>query len=134
MEVVQVPERGVRFQTAAAEGGRYPLDTVGWEKAEWVWRELWTRARTEGCSDELLRLAAVVGVVRASAAGGLAPLRRAEVLATPCDAYRLRARKLLVVRSKWKSLHAVDVADDLHVVLAAWLKRRAVLVAEHIEG
>ncbi|MGW2483228.1 tyrosine-type recombinase/integrase [Streptomyces sp. NPDC001571] len=134
MDMGKVPERRVPSTTAAVDGGRYPLDTVGRAKAEWVWRELWTQARTEGCSDEVLRLAAIVGVVRASGAGGLAPLRRAEVLATRCGAYRPRARKLLVVRSKWKSLHTVDVADDLHVVLAAWLKRRAALVAEHIGG
>ncbi|MFC7304685.1 tyrosine-type recombinase/integrase [Streptomyces monticola] len=97
-------------------------------QAEWVWSTLWSAATAADAPDELVRLAAMVGIVRVSRA------RRAEVLALTTGSYRPRARRLTVARTKWGRIHTVPVDDDLHAVLRKWMRVRGRLVEAHVEG
>ncbi|MEV3855543.1 hypothetical protein AB0J38_14585 [Streptomyces sp. NPDC050095] len=96
-------------------------------RAEWVWREVWSQAVSEGSPDDVVRLAVMVGAVRVTLA------RRAELCRVRLSDHRPVSRKLTVRRTKFQQIHTVDVDDDLHRVLTDWRARRKRLVGE-LEG
>ncbi|WP_428950910.1 tyrosine-type recombinase/integrase [Streptomyces sp. cg35] len=97
------------------------------ERSEWVWREVWSQATAEDAPDDVVRLAAMVGIVRATRA------RRGELVRMQLSDHAPVRRKLMVRVTKFQQVTTVDVDDDLHRVLGEWRTRRRRLVAE-LEG
>ncbi|MFC8124483.1 tyrosine-type recombinase/integrase [Streptomyces sp. NPDC057302] len=98
------------------------------DRAEWVWRELWTLAAAEDATDETVRLAAMIGITRLTEArrGELANLRVGDV--------DLKGGHVTVRRTKFQQIHTLPLDPDLQRVLETWTKRRERLVQRHIEG
>ncbi|MDQ8704898.1 hypothetical protein RCO28_20725 [Streptomyces sp. LHD-70] len=82
----------------------------------------------DDASAEIVRLAAVVGIVRVTRA------RRGEVLAMTVASFHPRRRQVTVRRGKFEQLFTAPVDDDLHAVLARWVRVRGRLIAENVEG
>ena len=121
--------------TAALDGlaGRYPRPTVDLAEAEWVWRDLASRASRVPVRDEEVRLAVIAGLARCTGAryGDLLRVTVDDLaLDPPGDGVggvvRVRHGKHRTVRD-----HVLDAAAA--AVLARWLEVREELCAD-LEG
>jgi len=113
--------------SGTTDRGRYPRPTVSLEEAEWVWRTLATQAMEEGAKPETVRLAAVVGLARATGA------RYGDLLRCTVRSLDLGAGRVDVEHGKHRVArgHGLDAGTVL--VLRRWLDVRADLCAE-LEG
>ncbi|HZG03633.1 MAG TPA: tyrosine-type recombinase/integrase [Streptomyces sp.] len=113
--------------SGTTDRGRYPRPTVSLEEAEWVWRTLATQAMEEGAKPETVRLAAVVGLARATGA------RYGDLLRCTVRSLDLGAGRVDVEHGKHRVArgHGLDAGTVL--VLRRWLDVRAELCAE-LEG
>lgn len=105
-----------------------PVRAGFWEQAERVWQALWVQAVAEDAPDDVVRLALMVGVVRATGA------RRAELTRMSVGDVRPHKRELTVRRTKFRQLVTVPIDDDLKRVVDEWAKRRRRLVKELAGG
>ncbi|NOV99935.1 hypothetical protein [Isoptericola chiayiensis] len=130
-------------QQETGTDGRYPRPPVSFDEAEWVWRELSVEAlRPEG-KPEVVRLAVVAGLTRATGAryGDLLRVRAEDLeLGTPA-APRGRVGgdrpagegSVLVRHGKHRTLRRHRVPAEVVVVLRHWMAVRTELAAE-LEG
>lgn len=98
------------------------------ERAESVWRELWTLAVDEDAPDATVRLAAMLGITR------LTQARRGELAGLRVEDVDLRGGSVTVRRTKWQQVHTLPTDPALEGVLAVWVRRRTQLVGRHLEG
>lgn len=127
-----------------AGGARYPRPTVSLEEAEWVWRELSVDALRPDGKPEIVRLAVIAGLTRATGAryGDLLRVRAEDLDLGPDDAAG-RGRvggarapgegRVLVRHGKHRTLRRHRVPGEVVVVLRHWMVVRTELAAE-LEG
>jgi integrase len=143
-EPPHAPDRP-RDAPGPAPVARYPRPTVSWEEAEWVWRELSVEALRPGAKPEIVRLAVIAGLTRATGAryGDLLRVRAEDLaLGSPGDAPgrgRVAGRRevgegsALVRHGKHRTLRRHRLPPEVVVVLRHWMTVRTELAAE-LEG
>lgn len=124
---------------------RYPRPTVSLEEAEWVWRELSVEALRPDGKPEVVRLAVIAGLTRATGAryGDLLRVRAEDLdLGVPGGAPgrgRVGGRRdpgegsALVRHGKHRTLRRHRLPPEVVVVLRHWMTVRTELAAE-LEG
>ena len=119
---------------AGALAPRYPRPPVTRDEAEWVWRELSVGAMHASTKPELVRLAVIVGLTRATGA------RYSDLLRCTVDALDLgptgaRAGEgsVVVQHGKHRTVREHRLEPGVVMVLRRWLDVREELCAE-LEG
>ena len=114
--------------------GRYPRPPVTLDEAEWIWRELSVEALRPGAKPEVVRLAVVAGLTRATGAryGDLLRVRVEDVRLGPAGA-RAGEGSVLVRHGKHRTLRQHRVPPEAVLVLRHWMVVREELAAE-LEG
>ncbi|MCK0115416.1 hypothetical protein MWU57_00065 [Isoptericola sp. S6320L] len=123
---------------------RYPRPTVSLDEAEWVWRQLSVEALRPDGKPEIVRLAVIAGLTRATGAryGDLLRVRAEDLDLGPDDgAGRGRVGgvrapgegRVLVRHGKHRTLRRHRVPGEVVVVLRHWMVVRTELAAE-LEG
>ncbi|MCA5894761.1 site-specific integrase [Isoptericola sp. NEAU-Y5] len=133
---------------AAAEAGpaaRYPRPPVTLDEAEWVWRELSVEALRPDGKPEVVRLAVIAGLTRATGAryGDLLRVRAEDLdLGPDSEAGARRARaegrdpgegRALVRHGKHRVLREHRLPPEVVLLLRHWMVVRLELAAE-LEG
>lgn len=126
---------------AVGEVGRYPRPTVSLDEAEWVWRQLSVEALRPDGKPEIVRLAVIAGLTRATGARYGDLLRvRAEDLDLGSDgtgrvggARPTGEGRVLVRHGKHRTLRRHRVPGEVVIVLRHWMVVRTELAAE-LEG
>jgi len=122
--------------TPALEGGaagRYPRPTVDLEEAEWVWRDLASRASRVPVRDEEVRLAVIAGLARCTGA------RYGDLLRVTVDDLELdppgdgRGGVVRVRHGKHRTVRDHVLDTGAAAVLARWLEVREELCTD-LEG
>jgi integrase len=117
--------------------GRYPRPTVDLDEAEWVWRDLASRAARVPVRDEEVRLAVIAGLARCTGAR-YGDLLRVTVDDLDLDLDRGRASRAVggVVRvrhGKHRTVRDHTLDAGAAAVVARWLEVREELCAD-LEG
>ncbi|SDS52856.1 hypothetical protein SAMN04489860_1751 [Paraoerskovia marina] len=116
------------------EEGRYPRPTVSTDEAETVWRDLASAAMDPGVKPEIVRLAVIVALTRATGA------RYSDLLRCGVDSFdlgeegaRATAGTVEVFHGKHRTrvVHPLDASEV--ILLRRWFDVRAELCAE-LEG
>jgi len=104
------------------------------DEAEWIWRELSVEALRPGAKPEVVRLAVVAGLTRATGAryGDLLRVRVEDVRLGPAGA-RVGEGSVLVRHGKHRTLRQHRVPPEAVLVLRHWMVVREELAAE-LEG
>ncbi len=125
------PEAGNR---PAKTAGRYPRPTVTLAEAEWVWRTLATEAMTEAAKPEIVRLAVIAGLTRATGA------RYSDLLRCTADAIdlgpagaRAGEGRVVLTHGKHRVVREHVLSASVVVVLRRWMAVRDELAAD-LEG
>ncbi|WP_230402346.1 hypothetical protein [Sanguibacter suaedae] len=106
---------------------RYPRPPVTRDEAEWVWRELAGEAMREGAKPEMVRLAVIVGLSRATGA------RYGDLLRCTVDSFGPDAESVVVHHGKHRTRKEHLLDDGAAVVVRRWFQVREELCAE-LEG
>ncbi|GAA1735755.1 hypothetical protein GCM10009809_33680 [Isoptericola hypogeus] len=131
---------------AAVTAGRYPRPPVSLEEAEWVWRELSVEALRPGGKPEVVRLAVIAGLTRATGAryGDLLRVRAEDLdLGPEPGAATRRARahagpeagegSVVVRHGKHRTVRVHRLPPEVVLLLRHWMVVRTELAAE-LEG
>ena len=131
---------------AAPPVARYPRPTVTLDEAEWVWRELSVEALRPGGKPEVVRLAVIAGLTRATGAryGDLLRVRAEDLdLGPEPDAAARRGRvggtrdpgegRVLLRHGKHRTLREHRLPPEVVLLLRHWMVVRTELAAE-LEG
>lgn len=104
------------------------------DEAEWVWRELSVEALRPGGRPEVVRLAVIVGLTRATGAryGDLLRVRVEDLRLGP-EGARAGEGSVLVRHGKFRTLRQHRVPPEVVLVLRHWMVVRQELAAE-LEG
>ena len=125
--------------------GRYPRPPVTLDEAEWVWRELSVEAMRPDGKPEVVRLAVIAGLTRATGAryGDLLRVRAEDLELGPdseAAARRVRAEgrdpgegRVLVRHGKHRALREHRLPPEVVLLLRHWMVVRLELAAE-LEG
>ncbi|MEN5075630.1 hypothetical protein ABE437_17560 [Isoptericola cucumis] len=125
--------------------GRYPRPPVALDEAEWVWRELSVEALRPGGKPEVVRLAVIAGLTRATGAryGDLLRVRAEDLdLGPEPGAATRRARthgpeagegSVLVRHGKHRTVRTHRLPPEVVLLLRHWMVVRTELAAE-LEG
>jgi integrase len=113
---------------------RYPRPPVTLDEADWVWRELSVEALRPGGKPEVVRLAVIAGLTRATGAryGDLVRVRVEDLMLGP-EGPRAGEGSVLVRHGKHRVLRQHRVPPEVVVVLRHWMVVREELAAE-LEG
>ncbi len=119
-------------------GGRYPRPTVDLDEAEWVWRDLASRASRVPVRDEEVRLAVIAGLARCSGAryGDLLRVTVDDLVLDPADgsaAGRVAGGVVRVRHGKHRTVRDHPLDAGAAAVVARWLEVREELCAD-LEG
>lgn len=116
------------------KAGRYPRPTVTLDEAEWVWRLLSTEAMASSAKPEVVRLAVIVGLTRATGA------RYSDLLRCTVDAIdlglvgpRAGEGRVAVLHGKHRTPREHRLGPEVVMVLRRWMDVREELCAE-LEG
>ncbi|GAB2469800.1 tyrosine-type recombinase/integrase [Xylanimonas ulmi] len=114
--------------------GRYPRPVVSLADAEWVWRELGVEALRPGAKPEVVRLAVIVGLTRATGAryGDLLRVRAEDLDLGEVGAHTGEG-SVLVRHGKHRTVREHRLAPEVVLVLRHWMDVRLELAAE-LEG
>ncbi|MFI8792942.1 tyrosine-type recombinase/integrase [Streptomyces sp. NPDC055105] len=93
-----------------------------------MWQTLWMQAVAEDAPDDVVRLATMVGIVRATGA------RRAELTRMTLGDVKPRKGEVMVRRTKFRQITTKPMDEDLHRVVREWGKRRRKLLKELAGG
>lgn len=110
-----------------AQTNRYPRPPVSRAEAEWLWRELSVEALRDGARPEVVRLAVVTGLSRATGA------RYSDLLRCTVDSVGERSRSVLVAHGKHRTAREHLLDDGTRLVLDRWAAVRRDLCAP-LEG
>lgn len=114
--------------------GRYPRPVVSLAEAEWVWRELGVEALRPGSKPEVVRLAVVAGLTRATGARYGDLLRvRVEDLDLGEVAVHAGEGSVVVRHGKHRTTRVHRVPPEVVLVLRHWMDVRIELAAQ-LEG
>ncbi len=109
---------------------RYPRPAVSHEEAEWIWRLLATEALAEVAKPEIVRLAVIVGLTRATGA------RYGDLLRCTLDsidlgppAARSGEGRIVLRHGKHRTVREHRLSPDVVVLLRCWLRVREELCA-----
>jgi integrase len=113
------------------ETARYPRPTVTLDEAEWVWRELSTQALATDTKPEVVRLAVIVGLTRATGARYGDLLRcTVDAIAMPSPGPRAGEGTAVVEHGKHRTARRHRLGPEVILVLDRWAVVRAELCAE----
>jgi hypothetical protein len=119
---------------SAAIAARYPRPPVTRDEAEWVWRELSVAAMHASTKPELVRLAVIVGLTRATGA------RYSDLLRCTVDSFDLGPSgpqagegSVIVQHGKHRTVRVYRLEPGVVMVLRRWMEVREELCAE-LEG
>jgi integrase len=128
------PARSVPTRPPGARVARYPRPPVTLDEADWVWRELSVEALRPGAKPELVRLAVITGLTRATGAryGDLLRVRVEDLRLGPGGA-RAGEGSVLVRHGKHRAPREHRVPPEVVLVLRHWTVVREELAAE-LEG
>lgn len=119
---------------AATGPGRYPRPVVSLGEAEWVWRELGVEALRPGSKAEVVRLAVIAGLTRATGARYGDLLRvRAEDLDLGEESAHAGEGSVVVRHGKHRTARVHRLPAEVVLVLRHWMSVRLDLAAE-LEG
>ncbi|MFE6970209.1 hypothetical protein [Isoptericola sp. NPDC057653] len=131
---------------AAPAAGRYPRPTVSLDEADWVWRELSVEALRPGGKPEVVRLAVIAGLTRATGAryGDLLRVRAEDLDLGPDPAAASRRGRVggarepgegrVVLRhGKHRTVREHRLPPEVVLLLRHWMVVRTELAAE-LEG
>ncbi|KZM36831.1 tyrosine-type recombinase/integrase [Oerskovia enterophila] len=121
-------------QTAQAFAPRYPRPPVTRDEAEWVWRELSVAAMYASTKPEMVRLAVIVGLTRATGA------RYSDLLRCTVDSLDLGPTgaqagegRVVVQHGKHRTVREHRLEPGVVLVLRRWMDVREDLCSE-LEG
>lgn len=127
-------ESPTKAQTPTGTGGRYPRPAVTLNEAEWVWRTLSTEAMAVAAKPEIVRLAVIVGLTRASGARYSDLLRcRVDSLDLGAPGSRTEEGSVVVEHGKHRVVRRHRLGPEVVMVLRRWMEVREELCAE-LEG
>jgi integrase len=121
-------------RTPDGGAGRYPRPPVSLDEAEWVWRELSVEALRPDGKPEVVRLAVIAGLTRATGAryGDLLRVRVDDVR-LPAPGPRAGEGGVVVRHGKHRVARQHRVPPEVVLVLRHWMTVRQELAAE-LEG
>ena len=133
--VPHVPDAGSPGgETATALAPRYPRPPVTRDEAEWVWRELSVAAMYASTKPEMVRLAVIVGLTRATGA------RYSDLLRCTVDSLDLGPAgaqagegRVVVQHGKHRTVREHRLEPGVVMVLRRWMDVREDLCSE-LEG
>lgn len=121
-------------ETATALASRYPRPPVTRDEAEWVWRELSVAAMYASTKPEMVRLAVIVGLTRATGA------RYSDLLRCTVDSLDLGPTgaqagegRVVVQHGKHRTVREHRLEPGVVMVLRRWMDVREDLCSE-LEG
>jgi len=134
MTSADVDDAASTLRPSATGPGRYPRPAVTLEEAEWVWRHLGVEALRPGAKDEVVRLAVIAGLTRATGARYGDLLRvRAEDLDLGGFGAHVGEGSVVVRHGKHRTARVHRIPPEVVLVLRHWMAVRLELAAD-LEG
>jgi integrase len=116
--------------TTEPGAGRYPRPPVSLDEADWVWRELSVEALRPDGKPEVVRLAVIAGLTRATGARYGDLLRvRVEDVRLPAPGPRTGEGSVVVRHGKHRTARQHRVPPEVVLVLRHWMTVRQELAA-----